>query len=777
MKYNQIDIWTANLGFLPVHLFSQNSLQRYLMLDGGVSDFCLDITGSVELNTNVIYSNSWSSNTKNYVSLIGDELIIFNWINKRADRIKIQDIRFDRLNKQLINSSFATETDFIPFVMRIFRQLRNLTQEKGEPLKALNLLYRLLISLNNEENYINPNTDKWLVPDVKMPNKFEVFVREINEGVNQLKPNLDLVLRHCAGPLFQEAHREVLYFDSQMDIFNIIPSRMKYSNQKYDSVHYTPQYIARSIVERCIANVNLGQSDLWILDPACGSGTFLIEALKQLDEKQYKGTLHIKGYDTSESALSTTRFLLQYEKATTWRNKLQYEITKVEDSLNLDWGFYDIILMNPPFSSWDLLDSSMRETVATTLNNVVKKGKKNQAAAFFYKATQHVKSNGYIGALLPSSIFNSETYRDMRHAILEDYSIVQIARLGNYIFDEALADVSFVILQRKKKYNDIDVDIALPQVIWCKNQQGVASQAMRELRKANYANVYSADTSNCSIYQPYRFPLTDKNWVVLSNAEYNFIKHANIWIENGSLSTVNSIFYVRQGLITGKQNIFEISESQYKQLPRTEQKYFRPVITSKSISQGKVEINQYIWYPYDKNGLNLKTEEEALNISWVHNYLSNFKEILSKRKSKVNWWEILVPRSWQYAETPSPLVSGRFGSSRSFGLHFGKFVIEDGNSFIFRTKKNNDNDYYFYLSCFSSDTFDKLLSIYAKHLLAGYDMGSSQISQIPIPALNDDVRETELYKKMVNLGIELAGGNTLVLDIINDCVKSYYPRV
>lgn len=91
------------------------------------------------------------------------------------------------------------------------------------------------------------------------------------------------------------------------------------------------------------------------------SSEFLIETLKQLKNKNYHGKVTVIGWDTSACAVSTSNFLLKYEQQTQWdSNSLQFDIRKVADSLIEHWdNDYDLIIMNPPFMSWELLDKTV----------------------------------------------------------------------------------------------------------------------------------------------------------------------------------------------------------------------------------------------------------------------------------------------------------------------------------------------------------------------------------------------------------------------------------
>ena len=103
-------------------------------------------------------------------------------------------------------------------------------------------------------------------------------------------------------------------------------------------------------------------------------------------------------------------------------------------------------------------------------------------------------------------------------------------------------------------------------------------------------------------------------------------------------------------------------------------------------------------------------------------------------------------------------------------------MIEDGNAMWL--KKNSEiSDYYFYLSIFGSSTFERLLSIFAKPLLSGYDLGMIHIKDIPIPRIGgDEFRQSIIYKKLSEFGREKAMGSHNVSVIIDTIVKDLYPH-
>ncbi len=768
--FKNIESWKSNFGLLPIKLNPLCEADKFLMLNGGFGDFCLKTSAFGDENINNIFQESWSTNTKNFLFIDNENIQITNWYENKSEQIPKNKIEFNlnQFYKYLSSKSFKTQNDVVPFVIEIFRQLRNITFEKQDSSEAINLLFYLLISL--EEDYTKVDVNKWNISEPKFPDRFEYFVELINQGIRNIKPNLDLILRHTAGALFQEAHREVIYFNPQRDLFGGVSSKLETKIDAYSSIHYTPQYIARSIVENVLKSFDFNSSEISILDPSCGSSEFLIEVLKQLKNKGFNGKICVKGFDSSDSAIRTSKFLLSYENRKQWNNIIDLDIRKVSDSLVEDWGRNDIILMNPPFISWELLkDKENRDNVLAILENVIKKSRPNQATAFFYKASQSLKNNGIIGCVLPTTIFYSEIYSELRTKLNDQLSFKVLAKLGNYVFEDALTDVSLFIASSSKS-------VLLPKLIWTKNEKGIVQDTLREFRKMNANNEQSLNNKNFSIYTPHYFPILKDSWKVISLNENKFIKELDIYQKAGKLSLITDVFNINQGALLGVKNIFKISLEEYKSILTEEKKFFRPVLTNDSIRTGQILINEYVWFPYDKNGLIFKEEDSLSSLNFYKNRLLPNKEILGKRSGITYWWTLTRPRNWQFIHEPR-LFSSRFGNSNSFGFDKkGDCVIEEGNAFMPK-RDFETTDYYFYLACFSSNLFDSMLSIFSKQLAGGkwYDLGQKSIKSILIPNIHkNNLKNNGAYFKLSELGKELENGNSFIKPVIDDILKSYF---
>jgi len=775
-------IWKQKLGLLPIHLKPESNNSNYVMLNGGYGDFCLQ-TLKDESNVEEYYSKSWSSNTKNFLVLEDENVNIYNWLRKKPEVVsqKLVIDNFDKFYDYILSKSNKSSKDVVPHIIDIFRQFRNLTFEKTNPVEALNLLFILLTSIENDVNNLDFN--KWNLKNVHIPADFEYYVNQIKEGVSNIKPELDLIIRHSAGALFQEAQKEVLFFDPQRELFGGSSKELKTKNNLYSSIHYTPPYLSRTIVENALKYIDLDLEKIKIFDPACGSSEFLIEALKQLKQLNYNGYIEIIGWDSSETAINTSNFLLKYEQRTIWKEKLEFKIKQVEDSLTETWeNNYNLILMNPPFVSWELLrDKNSRDAVRVALGPNFN-GKPNQASAFFYKSINHLDKNGTIGCVMPSSILTLDSYKKIRNEVNDLISIKLVGKLGNFVFEDALTDVSLIIGQ-KPKTNQV------PTIIWTRNEKGIAQNALRNLRKMTHSNEITVDKKDFSIYKPIKFPVLEESWKTISLENNNLYREIERLVVENKLVRVENIFSVKQGIRTGNNKVFKLSATLYDGLPLDEKRFFRLILDNDSINRGVLLRKNYVWYPYNvKDGTSLiNSEEELIKVvpTYYKNYLAPNKQLLIGRTKKVpNWWS-LSDRAPRLLPLDRKILSTEFGMSNSFAFdERGDYIAERANEWIPK-KKFTTEDYLFYLAIFSSPFFDSLLSIYSKQLAGGnwYDLGRKFTSQIPIPNIlngkniSSDINrihsELPIYKKIVDFGSQLSNGDIYNKSELNELIKTY----
>lgn len=741
-----IDNWKASLGLFNIRILPESGTQ--FLLGGGHGNFGLDILPDED--NDKFNSVAWSSNIKNYLTISNSTISIYNWLKSSVEKINVDDAiaNIDRFYQYLMSQTYSTGNDVVPFVLELFRKMRNLSREKDSSEEALNLLYILLLSLKEDVDHLDYN--RWQIKQSNLPYQFEYFIDVIKSGIKNMTPDLNLILRHCSGPIFQEAHKIIDTFYPDRDIFGDVSSKIKSYEELYSSVHYTPTFLARSIVEQAIKQLDLTKSVVSIFDPACGSSEFLLEILKQLSDNQYQGRVEIIGWDSSHNAIQTSKFLLNYEKETYWHDRLTINLEIVEDSLIKSWDFgYDLILMNPPFLSWELLNKRQREAVTSVFNHGITKP--NEAVAFFQKAIDSLKAGSIIGCIMPTQFFNSTNYEKIRNQLKDSLTTKVAGKLGNYIFENALTDVSIYIGHKPFQFES-------PRLIWCKNEAGVAQEALCALRKIEASGLRELSNEQFSIYSPSNYPDESNSWKIISKKDLILKEKLHRSLNVGRLKRINEIFTIRQGIRTGNNKLFIITKHQYDELGITEKFYYRKSIDNGTISDAKLSVGNYIWYPYNTNGLIIKNEDDLRNFApWTFARLYPHKDSLSSRTSLNNrqyWWSLSRHREWLLKDNPR-IVSTEFGNSHSFSLDMsGEYAIERGLAWIPK-KDFSENDYYFYLAFFNSSFFDKLLSIFSRELAGNnvFDLGAKFTNIMPAPSIHDKwLRDSKLYSQLVNIG-------------------------
>lgn len=777
-QLTDLSFWKKKLGHLPIRLIPSVE-GKYILLNGLNGNFCIHFTTEAE-SKNTYFSQSWSSNTKNFLAVNNESVKLFNWQKDNPlEQIPLQTVlqNFDKFYKYLISTSAKSNRDIVPVVLDIFRQFRSITAEEGNPVQALNYLFILLAGL--EDDIYSLDTDKWGISRVNIPHNFESFIERFKDGIGEIVPDLNLILRHSAGALFQEAQKEITQFNTQLNLFGTYSGTIITKGMLYSSIHYTPSFLARSIVENSLKLVDLTSLvEIRILDPACGSSEFLIETLKQLKDIGYSGHIYITGFDISQTAINTSSFLLAYEKRTVWGDMLSYHLKCVSDSLIEEWDYnYTMIVTNPPFISWELLENKdQKETIREILGQSFN-SKPNLASAFFYKSIKHLAPNGVLGCVIPSTLLTLNSYKKLREEISTIFELHLIGKLGNFVFENALTDASIIVGIKQSN------PVSQPVFLWTRNEKEVVNVALKELRKSQFSNESVKEKIEYSIYQPVKFPIIEDSWKLISYTEYELFSKLNYYISLKKLFPVNDLFDVIQGIRPGNKTVFIINKDQYSELPENEKEYFSPSIDNDAVKNGAINIKNYTWYPYNKkNGELLFVIESELEEN-VPIYYSKFllpaKTNLVNRKKKVPHWWCLSDRAPRLLPLKPSIVSAEFGNSSSFALDLNNQFIAE-RAYAWRPRKTIEkNDFYFYLSIFSSPFFDKLISVYSKELAGGkwYDLGKNQTKNIPIPNVHmESVKNSDQYRSLVELGKRLAGGDFYIRAVLNDFVMAFYPK-
>lgn len=776
-----IESWSKKLGLLPINLFQNqvNTDRQFILLNGQSNNFCIDFDNAFEPDQYKSYA--WSSGVDSFLTIDKNNLLLYRWYKSSVETIPLSTVDKNIINfyEYLGNSKSEIENSIVFFTIRIFNKLRNLLG-KEDGLEAVQAFLYLLASMDDEKvNLINWGLEKQSEEIAKGINQdeWQNLLLEFRNGLtsDNLHPNLGLILRHTAGRLFEEAHFAA-YLNRQLTLFG--PSdEVTYKTrtpQQYGA-YFTPSYIARSIVEEILRSYIEYPRAITIFDPACGSSEFLVEILRQLRKDKYSGTIKIIGWDDAEIAIKMSKFILAYELRE-WSGNVVIDLQKYNSlSEEHTWpNEVDILLMNPPFRSWELMNSEpeLREQVKTVLGLTYSKNP-NQAAAFFKLAISSLKKRGKIGCLLPSALFSSDSHKELRMFASETISPLIIARLGSFIFDNALVDACMFVGEKEGLVNET-------RIIWTQNIANVTSKALRELRKLHSNPVRIVNSPNqYSIYNINQ-PLRDnESWMPVSYDAASLKLKVEDHVESGKLIRISNIFSVHRGADPGRK-YFKISKEFYNGLEKIEKQYFRPCVESINIKNGKLEIANYLFFPKTEGLKPINSEEDLAETvpAFYSNFLNPHKAELKKRVVTHNhkWWDLQRHRTWQVKKFPK-LVSAAFGKSGDFSIDAtGEFVLEQSCAWLPVSEKFSLDILYAYLSIFCSKLFNDLLKSYSKQLAGGewYNLQTKHVNNIPVPDFFNQESYNEYTKELSEIGKNIAKGNLTKRDELENIVKEIY---
>lgn len=756
------DFWKRESGFFPHSLFQKRfQHEKFILLNGKGGNFCIDYNDE---NPKKCRSYAWSSNVSHYLTVKGDVLKIFRWDkHEPTDILSVRRVadKLSTFNNYLLQQRIHEPNNCVNVSLGIYRQIRSSLRDKTG-LHSLNVLLCAFAEAKKGSKLLKKDIDFWGIDSDSLARAHSIrnwssILETLSNDIPSLgiTPEIELILRHASGKIFQDAHYDA-YFPSQLtfDFFEYNNLTLKKSTGNY-TAHYTPTSIVRSIVEETYKNYDFSsKKEIIILDPAVGSGEFLKEALRQLNLRNYEGKIKLIGWDTSSTAVQLANFSLHFERqACNKPNNVLIEIN-VHNALTKsnNWSIKaDFIFMNPPFISWEQLSKSDRERIENILESNFKI-KPNMAGAFLWKATNSLNIDGKLGCILPNSILEANSFYNLRETINEIIQIDFIGKLGSLvIFEDAISSTSILIGVNKKSANET-------QLMWSdKSEDGYAS-ALRALRKMSTImpnnKTFTLPGTNFNFYPIEN--LVSKNWIPIDLSAFQLVNQ-----KLKSMTKVKDIFDVKQGVRTGLNNVFLISKADLKKLPKSEHKYFRPAVTNDSIKFGNLEDLNYIFYA--EGSYSIENEKELKNVVptfYSQILLPNKTSLVSRaRKDASNFWRLSEHRSWQIKPTPK-IVSTEFGLAGSFAFDIkGIFVSERSHAWLPKITAGFEEIGYGYVAILTMPIINNLLKGLSKEIRSGsYYLSSQYISEMPIPNLYNKSIEIKTRHKLISLGRQLSNG-------------------
>lgn len=281
--------------------------------------------------------------------------------------------------------------------------------------------------------------------------------------------------------------------------------------RKKDGIFYTPDYIVRYIVgnslgsylreqedkikeefklKEDINDVNYEKreklayekyhailEDIKVLDPACGSGAFLVYVFDYLmaenkrvskirgdlfsDDQYIRSILknNIYGVDLNEESVEITKLSLwlksaeKGKKLTTLDNNIKCGNSLIDDpevagNKAFDWnaefskimekGGFDVVVGNPPYTYRNAISEEEKDYFKNNYESV--EGNFDLYKFFTEKLSSLTKEGGHCSFIIPNTFLSALTYKKLRSFIMDKFVIKEMYDLGLDVFDDVVVE-------------------------------------------------------------------------------------------------------------------------------------------------------------------------------------------------------------------------------------------------------------------------------------------------------------------------------------------------
>lgn len=425
---------------------------------------------------------------------------------------------------------------------------------------------------------------------------------------------------------------------------------MKINEKKLNGVVYTPKWIVELILDNIGYKNNI--YDKKIVDPACGDGAFLREAVKRFiaDARQRKiKTMDIKkaleknifGFDIDEIATEKCITILDEIASKFDLKNIEWQIIKT-DSLDKNivsnyFNFFDFVVGNPPYIRIQHLGTERREKIQNDWH-LCKKGSTDIFITFFEIGYYLLNKTGKLGYITPNTYLKTRAGEVLREFIKASKSLKTLIDFEhNQLFENATTYSVITILDKNHQQNTF------------------------ALYKGDNEDVNYIDDVNIE-------NLNNDNWILTSNRIREKLKE----IEKRGMP-LNKIAKIHVGITTLADDFYIFKDPEFNdnyaeitlkdgRIFQIEKNILKPIVKVSVLKDPNEVQNRYVIFPYQKinNKHEIILENDLKNkFPLTYKYFLAVKESLDNRdKGNLN------PVAW-YA----------FGRSQGLDTSFGKKIL------------------------------------------------------------------------------------------------------
>lgn len=360
-------------------------------------------------------------------------------------------------------------------LLSLVRELKG-TKEFNHLDRKLAALFRQLDQRYNSQLFARHFSDELVIP----PSELEDVIEGLYEK-DLLFYNFNALEADVLGTVYEQYLGHVV---TERDGESHVQE--KRAKRKAQGIYYTPTFITKYIVKQTVG-VQLTENDfqlskpLRVLDLACGSSSFLIEAFDVIDDFVARQLHHtdreeftiedrnrqlevlencIYGMDKDKQATEVARLNLLLRALHSHAKLPMLDHIVNGDSLDLQTfethfpqvledGGFDVIIGNPPYVRAENMEREERNRYMGGGFETVY-GRFDVFILFLERAIKLLKEGGRLGFIIPYSILNENYAKLVRAFILETCAIETIVDLSKHkVFQNASVATCVLILRKE----------------------------------------------------------------------------------------------------------------------------------------------------------------------------------------------------------------------------------------------------------------------------------------------------------------------------------------
>jgi len=500
--------------------------------------------------------------------------------------------------------------------------------------------------------------------------------------------------------------------------------------------YYTPPPIIELITEMCIKSPNDR-----VLDPACGSGGFLVKAYHKLkdlkkkenpfaeDDKLHEEILNqIYGIDINPfpAQLSSINLAVRNLKVASRNiNLVVSDFFKVKPSTGIIPKKLNVIVTNPPYTRQEEMEykDQIREEALTYLDGskIYIGAQAGIYAYFFTHSAKFLENKGRMGYITSTSWLEADFGKDLQKFFLDHFKILAIIAYQKRVFEKAAVNTVVVILEKadgkglqEERENNLARFVKLKQPMRIENITDFIESAEKDY-----------DTTDIKIVVKKQKHLSeDTKWSKYLNAPKVYFK----LLENPKMTRLKEIAEIKRGVTTGANPFFILDKEKSAQWG-VEESYLKPCIKSTQeaicIDFEEKDVKYYL--------LTVHSDKQELRKRGHFNVLSYIeygeKEGFNRRRTTENrklWYDLGDLK-------PAPLLSTLNIWQRHLVLRNKADVLATHNLYEIRPKIKNADAL---LGILNSSLTELFMEIHGRGVLGEGALAIMVYEMANLPILN-----------------------------------------